>query len=174
MPGIEWRLTPEPGLTTGERLWVRGGNVMLGYLRAAAPGALEPVPDGWYDTGDIVTIDADGFVTLRDRVKRFAKIAGEMIPMAIGEELAIALWPKAEHAVVALPDARRGERLLLVTTAAAEVAALLAEARERGLPEIMVPRSIFTVERMPRLGSGKIDYQGVQQTAAAAAEASAA
>jgi acyl-[acyl-carrier-protein]-phospholipid O-acyltransferase/long-chain-fatty-acid--[acyl-carrier-protein] ligase len=153
MPGIEWRLTPEPGLAAGERLWVRGGNVMLGYLRATAPGVIEPVPDGWYDTGDIVTVDADGFVT-----------------MAIGEELAMALWPKAEHAVMALPDARRGERLLLVTTApAAEVGALVAAARDRGLPEIMVPRGIFTVERMPRLGSGKIDYQAVRRTVLAEA-----
>ena len=171
MPGIEWRLTPEPGLAAGERLWVRGGNVMLGYLRATAPGVIEPVPDGWYDTGDIVTVDADGFVTMRDRVKRFAKIAGEMIPMAIGEELAMALWPKAEHAVMALPDARRGERLLLVTTRAG------GGGRRRcwrprvtaGLPEIMVPRGIFTIERMPRLGSGKIDYQAVRRTVLAEA-----
>jgi acyl-[acyl-carrier-protein]-phospholipid O-acyltransferase/long-chain-fatty-acid--[acyl-carrier-protein] ligase len=175
MPGIGWRLTEEPGLAEGERLWVRGGNVMLGYLRADGSGEIETLPDGWYDTGDIVTIDADGFVTVRDRIRRFAKIAGEMIPMAVGEELATALWPTAQHAVVAVPDSRRGERLLLVTTeAAADVPALLAAARARGVPEIMVPRTLLTVERMPRLGSGKIDYQAAQRLATAALEVSAA
>jgi acyl-[acyl-carrier-protein]-phospholipid O-acyltransferase/long-chain-fatty-acid--[acyl-carrier-protein] ligase len=175
MPGIEWCLTEEPGLAEGERLWVRGGNVMLGYLRPDGSGETTALPDGWYDTGDIVSIDADGFVTVRDRVRRFAKIAGEMIPMAIGEELATELWPKADHAVVALPDARRGERLLLVTTeSGAEVPALLAAARARGVPEIMLPRAVLTVERMPRLGSGKIDYVAAQRLATAALETSAA
>lgn len=175
MPGIDWRLTPEPGLGEGERLWVRGGNVMLGYLDRDGSGEIEVLPDGWYDTGDIVTIDADGFVSVRDRVRRFAKIAGEMIPMAVGEELATALWPKAEHAMVALPDARRGERLLLVTTeAGADVPALLAAARARGVPEIMIPRTVLVIERMPRLGSGKIDYQAAQRLAAATLETSAA
>jgi acyl-[acyl-carrier-protein]-phospholipid O-acyltransferase/long-chain-fatty-acid--[acyl-carrier-protein] ligase len=175
MPGIAWRLDPVPGLDAGGRLWVRGSNVMLGYLRATAPGVLEPLDDGWYDTGDIVSVDADGFVTVLDRAKRFAKIGGEMIAMAVGEELAAALWPDAVHAVVALPDPRKGEQLLLVTTrAGAEVPQLLAAARARGVPEIMVPRRIMTVPQMPRLGSGKVDYQAVQRLAAEAPASSAA
>jgi acyl-[acyl-carrier-protein]-phospholipid O-acyltransferase/long-chain-fatty-acid--[acyl-carrier-protein] ligase len=175
MPGIAWRLDPVPGLDAGGRLWVRGGNVMLGYLRPAAPGVLERLDDGWYDTGDIVSVDADGFVTVRDRVKRFAKIGGEMIAMAVGEELAAALWPDAVHAVVALPDPRKGEQLLLMTTrAGAEVPQLLAAARARGVTEIMVPRRIMTVAQMPRLGSGKVDYQAVQRLAAGAPASSAA
>ena len=167
MPGIEWRLDPVPGLDAGGRLSVRGGNVMLGYLRPAAPGVLEPPPDRWYDTGDVVSVDADGFVSVRDRVRRFAKIAGEMIAMAVGEELAAALWPDAAHAVVALPDARKGEQLLLLTTrAGAEAAELLAAARARGIAEIMLPRRIVTIEKMPLLGSGKIDYPAVQRITA--------
>jgi len=172
MPGISWRLAPVPGLDAGELLSVRGGNVMLGYLRAGAPdvverGVLEPVEDGWYDTGDIVSIDADGFVSVRDRVRRFAKIAGEMIAMAVGEQLAAAVWSDAAHAVVALPDPRKGEQLVLLTTrAGAEVAELLAAARARGVAEIMVPRRIMTIPEMPRLGSGKVDYQALQRLAA--------
>ena len=167
MPGIDWRLAPVPGLEEGGRLSVRGGNVMLGYLRVTAPGVLEPLDDGWYDTGDIVTVDADGFVTVRDRAKRFAKIAGEMVAMAVGEGLAAALWPAAAHAVVALPDSRKGEQLLLVTTqAGAELESLLVAARARGIAEIMVPRRILGISEMPHLGSGKVDYQAVQRLAA--------
>jgi len=103
MPGIAWRLEPVSGLAEGGRLWVNGANVMLGYLRAGRPGAIEAPPGGWYDTGDIVTVDAAGFVRIRDRARRFAKIGGEMVPLGPVEELATAVWPEAVHAVVANP-----------------------------------------------------------------------
>ena len=88
---------------------------MLGYLRADDPGVLEPPPEGWHDTGDIVTIDAQGFVTIKGRAKRFAKVGGEMVSLAAVEMLAGELWPNAPSAVVAVPDPRKGERLILVT-----------------------------------------------------------
>ena len=88
---------------------------MLGYLRAENPGVLEPPPDGWHDTGDIVTIDEQGFITIKGRAKRFAKIGGEMISLAAVETLAGELWPDALSAVATVPDARKGERLILVT-----------------------------------------------------------
>ena len=108
LPGIEARLEPVPGIAEGGRLLVRGPNVMLGYLRAEAPGVLEPPPGGWYDTGDIVTIDDDGFIAIKGRAKRFAKIGGEMVSLAAAEALAIRVWPDAVHAVIAVPDAQEG------------------------------------------------------------------
>ena len=164
LPGIVAWLEPVPGIEEGGRLWVRGPNVMLGYLRAVAPGVLEPPRDGWYDTGDIVTIDPDGFVAIRGRAKRFAKIGGEMVSLAAAEVLAGAVWDDAAHAVLAVPDARKGEKLLLVTTQHdAEPRALLAAARTRGVAEIQVPRDVLVVDKLPMLGAGKIDYPAVQR-----------
>jgi acyl-[acyl-carrier-protein]-phospholipid O-acyltransferase/long-chain-fatty-acid--[acyl-carrier-protein] ligase len=171
LPGIEARLEPVPGIEDGGRLFVRGPNVMLGYLRAEAPGVLEPPPEGWYDTGDIVAIDDAGFVTIKGRAKRFAKIGGEMVSLAAAETLANAVWPDAVHAVVTVADARKGERLLLVTNqAGAEARALLAAARERGLTEIQVPRDVMVVDKVPLLGTGKIDYPAVESMAGTQAE----
>jgi acyl-[acyl-carrier-protein]-phospholipid O-acyltransferase / long-chain-fatty-acid--[acyl-carrier-protein] ligase len=164
LPGIEARLEPVEGIAEGGRLFVRGPNVMLGYLRVEAPGVLEPPRGGWYDTGDIVAIDADGFVAIKGRAKRFAKIGGEMVSLAAAEGLAFAAWPEEVHAVVAVPDARKGEKLLLVTTRRnADVRTLLAAARERGVAEIQVPRDLMVVDKMPLLGAGKIDYPGVKR-----------
>ena len=162
LPGIEWQLQPVEGVDTGGRLHVRGPTVMRGYLHDTAPGVLEPVADGWYDTGDIVSVDAAGFVSIVGRVRRFAKIGGEMVSMEAAEALAVAVWPEARHAVVNVPDARKGEALLLVTTRkGADPHALLAFARERGVPELMVPRAVLAVPTVPLLASGKVDYPTV-------------
>ncbi|MGE0222398.1 MAG: acyl-[ACP]--phospholipid O-acyltransferase [Acetobacteraceae bacterium] len=164
LPGIEWRLDPVAGIETGGRLVVRGPNVMRGYVRDSEPGVLEPPVDGWYDTGDIVSVDAAGFVTIVGRAKRFAKIGGEMVSMAAAEALVASVWPNAQHAVISLPDPRKGEQLLLVTSrSGAEVALLLAEARARGIPEITVPRTVREVASVPLLGTGKVDYPAVQR-----------
>ena len=172
LPGIADRLVPVEGITAGGRLHVRGPNVMLGYLRAAAPGVLEPPPGGWFDTGDIVAIDDKGFVTILGRAKRFAKVGGEMVSLAAVEELVTGLWPDGLHAVLAQPDARKGERLVLVTTRrGAEPGALLAHAAARGTGEILVPRSIVAIDAMPLLGSGKIDYPAVERLLGARAAA---
>jgi acyl-[acyl-carrier-protein]-phospholipid O-acyltransferase/long-chain-fatty-acid--[acyl-carrier-protein] ligase len=159
LPGIRHRVEAVPGIEASGRLSVSGPNVMLGYLRADSPGVLQPPPDGWYDTGDIVDIDAEGFITIKGRMKRFAKIAGEMVPLGGVEELAAKAYPKSAHAVVSLPDAKKGERVVLVTDHPdAQRSQLTAVARETGLPEIFVPRSIVHVKSIPLLGSGKIDY----------------
>jgi acyl-[acyl-carrier-protein]-phospholipid O-acyltransferase / long-chain-fatty-acid--[acyl-carrier-protein] ligase len=159
LPGIEWRLEPVAGIETGGRLFVRGPNVMLGYLHGTAPGALAALANGWHDTGDIVAIDAAGFVMIVGRVKRFAKIGGEMVSMEAAEALATALWPDARHAVIGIADARKGEALVLMTTReSAEIRDLLTFARERGVSELMVPRSLLPVPSIPLLATGKVDY----------------
>ncbi|TIW77337.1 MAG: hypothetical protein E5V51_27750, partial [Mesorhizobium sp.] len=117
MPGMEYRLDPVIGVQGGGRLFVRGPNVMAGYLRAEKPGVLEPLQDGWHDTGDIVSIDDAGFVSIRGRAKRFAKIGGEMISLAAVEALAGELWKGSLSAVATVPDPRKGEKLVLITEA---------------------------------------------------------
>ncbi len=163
MPGIEHRLTHVPGLTEGQRLQVRGPNVMLGYLLHANPGVLVPpateLGEGWYDTGDIVTIDAKGFVRICGRAKRFAKIAGEMVSLTSVEVLASKVWPDALHAAIAIADERKGEQVVLLTTVKeADRSALLRQAQSDGVAEISVPRQVQCIAQMPVLGTGKIDY----------------
>lgn len=158
-PLMEARLEPVPGIEEGGRLFVRGPNVMLGYLHASNPGVLEPPEDGWHDTGDIVSIDAQGFITIRGRAKRFAKIGGEMVSLGAVEALANALWPSATSVVVALPDQRKGERLILMTSEAKATRADFAtHARASGSNELSVPADIMIVGAVPLLGSGKPDY----------------
>ncbi|WP_207460451.1 acyl-[ACP]--phospholipid O-acyltransferase [Azospirillum sp. SYSU D00513] len=169
LPGMEAELTPVPGVPVGGRLRVRGPNVMKGYLHADRPGEIHPPDGGWHDTGDIVDIDADGFLRIVGRVKRFAKVAGEMIPLGLVEEMAVLADPDAPHAAVALPDPRRGERIVLVTTGAALTRdALVAAARAKGAPEIAIPRDILRVPAIPLLGTGKTDYPAVARLAAEA------
>ena len=168
MPGIEYRLESVSGIADGGRLWVRGPNIMLGYLLADKPGQLVPPQSehgaGWYDTGDIVRFDKDGFITILGRAKRFAKVGGEMVSLGAAEELAGRAWPEAQHAVVALPDAQKGEQLVLLTSqAGASRADLLARAREEGVGEIAVPKRIVVSKAMPLLGSGKVDYPAAQR-----------
>jgi acyl-[acyl-carrier-protein]-phospholipid O-acyltransferase/long-chain-fatty-acid--[acyl-carrier-protein] ligase len=158
LPGMEARLDPVPGVETGGRLFVRGPNVMLGYLRAENPGVLEPPEQGWHDTGDIVAIDGDGFISIKGRAKRFAKIGGEMISLSAVEHLAAELWPDAMSGATTVPDARKGERLILVTTKSdPKRSDFLAFARSRGASEMMVPTEVLILEKLPLLGSGKID-----------------
>ncbi len=170
MPGMEYRLVNVPGLNEGQRLQVRGPNVMLGYLLHDQPGVLVPpateLGEGWYDTGDIVTIDGDGFVRICGRAKRFAKVAGEMVSLTAVEVLASKVWPDALHAAVAIPDARKGEQVVLLTTmAAADRTRLLAQAQADGVGEISVPRQLMSVPNLPMLGTGKIDYVAAQKLA---------
>jgi len=166
LPGLEARLEPVESISEGGRLHLRGPNIMAGYLGQG--GAIEPPEGGWYDTGDIVAIDQDGWVRILGRAKRFAKIGGEMVSLAAVEELIYGLWPDGRHAVVSLSDLKKGERLVLVTDRQdAEPAALLAHFKAAGAPQIAAPRRIIRVNELPALGSGKTDYVAIQRMAEA-------
>ncbi|HEX8231898.1 MAG TPA: AMP-binding protein [Caulobacteraceae bacterium] len=166
LPGVEARLEPVEGITRGGRLFVRGPNVMAGYLSPA--GELEPPPGGWHDTGDIVEIDGEGLVRILGRAKRFAKIGGEMVSLAAVEEMVCGLWPNERHAVVSVADPRKGEKLVLVSDhKGLNLADLQAHARAAGAPEIAVPRSVVRVLELPVLGTGKTDYVALQRIAEA-------
>jgi acyl-[acyl-carrier-protein]-phospholipid O-acyltransferase/long-chain-fatty-acid--[acyl-carrier-protein] ligase len=167
LPGVEGRLDPVPGIEEGGRLSIRGPNIMAGYMKVDAPGQLQPPEGGWHDTGDIVTIDPEGFVTIRGRAKRFAKIGGEMVSLPAVEGYAAAVWPDAEHAVVTRPDTRKGEQLVLFTTAkAAKAGDLQNWGRANGVAELAIPRDVRIVDALPVLGTGKLDYVTMGQLAA--------
>lgn len=170
LPGIDHVLEKVPGVEKGGRLFVHGPNVMLGYLLHDAPGVRVPPEtvhgEGWYDTGDIVSIDKDGFIFIEGRAKRFAKVGGEMVSLAVIEQLAEAVWPGVLHAATSLPDAGKGEMLVLLTEqGAAERAPLLEYAKAQGIGEINVPRKILSVAHLPLLGTGKLDYNAVKALA---------
>ncbi|MEM9495805.1 MAG: AMP-binding protein [Pseudomonadota bacterium] len=166
LPAVETRLEPVEGLENAGRLLVRGPNVMRGYLSADNPGVVTPPQDGWHDTGDIVAIDERGYVAIRGRLKRFAKIGGEMVSLAVVENCASAVWPDNTHAAAILPDPRKGEQVVLVTDRdPAPRGLLLAWAQSHGVPEIAVPKKIVSVESVPVLGTGKVDFVGVKALA---------
>ncbi len=169
LPEIEAELEPVPGIEVGSRLFVSGPNVMLGYLREGGFGRIEAPHEGWYDTGDIVEIDSDGFITIVGRVKRFAKIGGEMVSLTQVEQRAAELWPETRHAAVALPDPRRGEQIILLTEQLdAERADIQAHMQGMGDAEITIPRAVVKLAELPLHGSGKVDYVTSETLAGAA------
>jgi len=176
LPGMEAKLEKVEGVEEGGRLYVKGPNVMLGYLRAEKPGVLEVPPEGWHDTGDIVTIDEQGFIAIKGRAKRFAKVGGEMVSLAAVEMLAAELWPNYITAVSSIPDPRKGERLIMLTNKhGATRSEFMAYARSKHASELMLPAEVVVLDKMPMLGSGKVDQLAIdkfvrdQATAKAAA-----
>lgn len=169
LPGIEYKLVPVPGIDAGGALYVKGPNVMTGYYRFEKPGVLELTTSdegaGWYATGDVVKVE-DGFVSIVDRVKRFAKIGGEMVSLSVVEKIAERAGPGL-HAVTTTVDATKGEALVLFTTNPdLKRESLSAAAKEMGSSELSVPRKIVFVETLPLLGTGKTDYVTLKKMAA--------
>jgi len=167
LPGLDHRLEPVDGVKDAGRLFVRGPNVMKGYLNADANAAFQAL-DGWYDTGDIIHVDADGYFWVRGRAKRFAKISGEMVSLTAVEDALAGAFPQhgeeCEVAVVAVPDADKGEKLVAVTN---EPALQLAEVRDAvtaaGMTNLCVPRDLRVMEELPKLGTGKLNHREVLQ-----------
>lgn len=168
MPEMQYRLEQIPGIEDAGQLHVYGPNIMKGYLLADNPGKLVPPKsiygEGWYDTGDIVHVDEDGFVSIRGRSKRFAKVSGEMVSLTAVEQLAAKAWPDAQHASTNLPDEKKGEIVILLTTQKdANSKQLLA--LSKGVHAISLPKKVFVVKTIPVLGTGKINYPEVNQIA---------
>ena len=159
MPGIAHKIEPVAGVEKGGRLWVKGDNVMQGYMKAETPGELLPLKDGWYDTGDIVTVDDDGYVKIQGRAKRFAKIGGEMVSLTAVEQVLDKLYPQALQGILTVPDEKKGEQLVLMTNCEeADVSAVRDYFRNQGLSELWMPKRVVYMKKPPVLGSGKFDY----------------
>ena len=165
-PGIESKLEPVPGIENGGVLHVKGDNIMQGYYLYDNPGVLVPPKDGWYNTGDVVEIDKEGFIHIKGRVKRFAKVAGEMVSLEIVEKIANTASAEHQHAATTQADASRGESIVLFTTdAKLKRDDLQVVAKNLGAPEIAIARKIIKVDAIPVLGTGKTDYVTLKQMA---------
>lgn len=159
LPSIISRIEPVEGIKEGGRLFLKGPNVMKGYMNANVPGAIIPLPQGWHDTGDIVTVDNDGFVTIAGRAKRFAKIAGEMVSLTLVEGIAASLWPELLHAAITKPCSRKGEQIVLFSEAESiDKSLFIQKIKELGHSELLVPGQMHSAAKIPVLSSGKIDY----------------
>jgi acyl-[acyl-carrier-protein]-phospholipid O-acyltransferase / long-chain-fatty-acid--[acyl-carrier-protein] ligase len=164
LPAIRYRVQPVPGISEGGRLFVSAPSVMLGYLFPDRPGQICPPEDGWYDTGDIVLVDEEGFVHIQGRAKRFAKIAGEMVSLVAVESHISTLWPGQVHAALAVQDERKGEQIVLVTQReGVKRSDIVAYFQGQKIAEIYLPRTIVFMEVIPLLSTGKTDYVTLQE-----------
>lgn len=159
LPEITYKLKPIPDITEGKELWVKGNNIMLGYMLPNKPRILQPLEDNWLNTGDIVKIDDEGYVTILGRTKRFAKIGGEIIALDFVEELATQLWPNYAHACISKPHQQKGEYLILITEKKdANLHDLRQFAKEKDINLLHIPKIIKTIPKLPKLATGKINY----------------
>jgi acyl-[acyl-carrier-protein]-phospholipid O-acyltransferase/long-chain-fatty-acid--[acyl-carrier-protein] ligase len=164
LPGMDYKLTPHEGVEDGGRLWVRGGNVMLGYFLPDNPGVLQPPKDGWHDTGDIVNVTEDGFVTIIDRAKRFAKIAGEMISLTSVENILNFLWPAYQQAVLSLPCDRKGEKIICVTNNPnADRKQVIDYCATNKISELNIPAQVVYMSEIPTFATGKVNYPAIKE-----------
>lgn len=163
LPGMEWRLEPVEGVAEGGRLFVRGPNVMRGYLNGDA-NAQFLAAGGWHDTGDIARVDDEGHVFILGRMKRFAKVSGEMVSLTAVEDALAGAFPqfgqRFQAAVLAVPDEDKGERLIAVSNEPKLTVELVRAAiRAKGLGNLCAPREVRTVKEIPKLGTGKINHR---------------
>ena len=168
MPDMQYKLEAIPGIEDAGQLHLYGPNIMQGYLLPDNPGKLIPPESiygkGWYDTGDIVNINEEGFVSIRGRSKRFAKVSGEMVSLTAVEQMASNVWPDAQHASTSLPDPKKGEQVILLTTQKDATNKQLSSA-SKGVNAISLPKKVFTVDTIPVLATGKTNYPEVTKLA---------
>ncbi len=162
MPAIKYRIEPVDGIEKGGELVIKGPNIMLGYILPDNPGVLVPLEDGWYHTGDVVEIDEIGFVYIKDRIKRFAKIGGEMVSLNAVQEMVCKAyeWMGAEfqYGVVAIPHESKGEQIVLVTNnRQVEQDVLHNYIKNNGMSELYLPRVILYKDQLPVFATGKAD-----------------
>jgi acyl-[acyl-carrier-protein]-phospholipid O-acyltransferase/long-chain-fatty-acid--[acyl-carrier-protein] ligase len=176
LPKIEYFLQPVEGITEGGRLCVRGPNVMQGYIKPENPGiieapSVEKLGAAWYDTGDIVSIDDDGYITILGREKRFAKIAGEMVSLAAVEDLVTTTNQDSVHAAVCIEDDKKGEQIVLFTNIKDLTRDKIAKTcKECQFSELYIPKVIVTIKELPVLATGKLDYRKLAELAQKEAE----
>ena len=164
LPHINYKVKPVAGVENGGQLWVQGDNIMLGYMKADKPGQLQLTEDCWYDTGDIVSIDSDGFISIQGRAKRFAKIAGEMVSLTSVEQAVDQLYSNAIQGILTEPDEKKGERLILITNhEKASISEVRKFFKEEGFSELWIPKKVIYMKKPPVLGSGKFDYQAAKK-----------
>ncbi len=166
LPGMEWKLEPIEGVAEGGKLFVRGPNVMRGYLNPDANAKFQAL-GGWYDTGDMVKVDDEGFVHILGRLKRFAKISGEMVSLTAVEDALAGAFPqlglKCEIAVIAVPDEDKGEKLIAVTDQPKlTLEDIRGVIRGKGMTNLCVPREVIVVREIPKLGTGKVNHRELQ------------
>lgn len=161
-PAIQYKLKKIPGIKIGGELHVKGPNIMLGYITEKRPDQLLAPPDGYHNTGDIAEIDNNGFLKILGRVKRFAKVGGEMVSLSIVEDLVNKNWNDYQNAVVSI-HSNKGEKITLFTTNKHLLRTDLVKCfKNNGLPEIYIPKQIFYIKKLPTIGSGKTDYLKLQ------------
>ena len=167
LPDMKWKLEPVDGVKDAGRLFVKGPNVMKGYLNKEANEAFQSL-NGWYDTGDIVKVDEDGYFWIKGRAKRFAKISGEMVSLTAVEDALAGAFPNhgedCEIAVIAITDEDKGEKLIAVTNepnlTTSEIRNAVADA---GLINLCTPREIHVLKEIPKLGTGKLNHREAQR-----------
>jgi acyl-[acyl-carrier-protein]-phospholipid O-acyltransferase/long-chain-fatty-acid--[acyl-carrier-protein] ligase len=167
MPGMEARLEPVEGVEGAGRLFVRGPNVMRGYLNKESNAKFQEL-GGWYDTGDIVSIDEEGFYQIQGRLKRFAKVSGEMVSLTAIEEALAGAFPqfglRCQVAIVTRPDEEKGEALIAVTNEPKlTLDEMRAVIRGKGMTNLCVPREVRYLKEIPKLGTGKTDHRELQR-----------
>lgn len=163
LPGIAYQLESVDGIKAGGQLLVKGPNIMKGYLIHGK--GFQPA-DEWYKTGDLVDVDVDGYLSIKSRLKRFAKIGGEMVSLNLVEELASQCYGHSDFASVTVADQRKGEKVLLYTSdKSVRLEQLRAYLAEKKYSPLLLPASIQFMEKLPLLGSGKTDYVTLKQIA---------